>query len=222
MDNFDIQYIINLFSILLKYIHVTLSISLLSMIIGITLAILLALIKIYKIKGLYFFTNVYISFFRGTPFIAQLFLLYFGLPEIIPVLKNLNAYNAAVICLALNASAYMAESIRAAITSIEKGQTEAALSLGMTNLQALKLIIIPQSARIAIPSLANNFIDIIKGSSLAFTIGVAEIMGKAQMEGSASYKLFESYLAVALLYWVIVLVFEYLQRNVEYKINKAY
>ncbi|MCY6485562.1 amino acid ABC transporter permease [Clostridium aestuarii] len=222
MINFDIQYVSRLFSILFRYLHVTMSISIFSMIIALFLGVLLALVRVSKVKTIYFFSNLYVSFFRGTPLIAQLFLLYFGFPQVIPLLKNLDAYTIAIIGLGLNASAYMSESIRAAINSIDKGQMEACLSVGMSYGQAMRRIIFPQAARVALPSIANNFIDIVKGSSLAFTIGVAEIMGKAQMEGASSYRLFESYLAVALLYWIVIIIFEYIQKVLERKMNAAY
>lgn len=222
MKNFDIEYTMNLFPLLLKYLKVTISISMMSMIIALILSVVLALVRIYKIKGLYLLSNIHVSFFRGTPLLVQLFLLYYGIPQIIPIFKNINAYNAAVIGLSLNASAYMAEVIRGAITSVDKGQLESALSVGMSNLQAMRRIILPQAARVAVPSLANSFIDLIKGSSLAFTLGVAEIMAKAQMEAAGSYKFFEAYLAVAIIYWIVVIIFSYLQKRLENKMNEAY
>ncbi len=116
----------------------------------------------------------------------------------------------------------MAESIRGAISSIDKGQFEAANSLGMTRTQTFSYIVLPQAIRVAIPSLMNNFIDMIKSTSLAFTLGVPEIMAKAQIEASSSYKYFESFLAVAIVYWVIVVTFTFFQRKIEAKLNKAY
>lgn len=116
----------------------------------------------------------------------------------------------------------MAESIRAAILGIHKSQMEAALSIGMSRYQAMRRIILPQAARIATPSLMNYFIDMIKSTSLAFTLGVAEIMGKAQMEASSSFKFFESFMAVALVYWVVVIIFTRLQHLLEVRLNRAY
>jgi putative amino-acid transport system permease protein len=149
-------------------------------------------------------------------------LLYFGLPQVIPIFKNVTAYSAAIIGLSLNSAAYMSETIRASIVSVDKGQMEASLSVGMTHWQGMKRIVLPQAARVAIPSLANNFIDLIKGSSLAFTIGVAEIMAKSQMNASATYRFFESYLAVAIIYWITISFFSYLQKLLERKLSRAY
>ncbi|POF60610.1 ABC transporter permease, partial [Vibrio vulnificus] len=116
----------------------------------------------------------------------------------------------------------MAESIRAAIIGIDRSQMEASLSVGMTTTQAMRRIILPQATRVALPSLMNYFIDMIKSTSLAFTLGVAEIMAKAQMEASSSFRFFEAFLAVALIYWGVVLVLTRVQIWAENKLNKAY
>ncbi len=222
MNIFDIDYTLGIFPILLKYIDITISMAVISAAIALVIAILIAVIKTYKIPVLSQFSDLYISFFRGTPLLVQLYLLYFGLPQIIPIFSNLDAYAASIAGLALHFSAYMAESIRGAILSIDKGQFEAATSLGMSKTQTFSKIILPQAIRVAIPSLMNNFIDMIKSTSLAFTLGVPEIMAKAQIEASSSYKYFESFLAVAIVYWMVVVVFTYLQKRVEIKLNKAY
>lgn len=222
MPRFQFDTMLKAFPLLLKYLHVTLTMALISLVAALVIALLLAIIRLYKIKGLYALSNLYVSFFRGTPLLVQLFLLYFGLPQVIPAFKNVNAFSAATIGLSLNCAAYMAETIRAAISSVDKGQMEASLSVGMTHWQGMKRIVLPQAARVAIPSLANNFIDLIKSSSLAFTLGVAEIMAKAQMNASASYRLFENYLAVAIIYWVTISLFSYLQKLLEKKLSRAY
>lgn len=186
------------------------------------LSLTLALIRVFKIFFIQHVASLFISFFRGTPLLVQLFLLYYGLPQLLPIFIGMDAFTAAIIGLSLHFSAYMAESIRAAILGIDKSQMEACLSLGMTRLQAMKRIILPQASRVATPSLMNYFIDMIKSTSLAFTLGVTEIMAKAQMEASSSFKFFESFLAVAVIYWVVVLIFTRLQHLLEYRLNKAY
>ncbi|AXH14014.1 amino acid ABC transporter permease [Malaciobacter mytili] len=222
MTSFDIDYTLGIFPILFKYIDITISMALIATAIALVIAIIIAIIKTFKIKFLSSFCDLYISFLRGTPLIVQLFLLYFGLPQILPIFSNLDAYSASIAGLSLHFSAYMAESIRGAISSIDKGQFEAASSLGMSKTQSFSHIILPQAIRVAIPSLMNNFIDLIKSTSLAFTLGVPEIMAKAQLEASSSYKYFEAFLAVALVYWVIVITFTYLQKRIEKRLNKAY
>lgn len=222
MNNFDVDYTLGIFPILFKYIDITLSMAFISGAIALIIAIIIAIIKTYNTKVLSQIADVYISFFRGTPLLVQLFLLYYGLPQIFPSLSSMDAYAASVLGLSLHFSAYMAEAIRGAISSIEKGQFEAANSLGMSQTQTFVYIILPQAIRVAIPSLMNNFIDLVKSTSLAFTLGVPEIMAKAQLEASSSFKYFESFLAVAIVYWVIVITFGYLQRKLEKKLNKAY
>ena len=220
--NFDAAYMMQVFPLLSKYIYLTVSMAVISMIIGLFIALLLTAIGTYKIKILSPLSKLYISFFRGTPLLVQLFLLYYGLPQIIPVFQNVNAYSAAIIGLSMNSSAYMVETLRGAISSIDKGQIEAALSIGMTHWQGMKKIVLPQAARVAIPSLGNTFVDLLKSSSLAFTLGVAEILAQAQMSAAATYKFFENYLAVALIYWGIIIFFNYLQKALEKKMNNAY
>lgn len=214
MNAFDVDYSLGLFPILLKYIDITISMALISGVIALVTAIIIAVTNLYKIKVLSQIFAVYISFFRGTPLLVQLFLLYYGLPQLFPAFSALDAYTASIIGLSLHFSAYMAEAIRGAISSIDKGQFEAADSLGLSKTQSFYFVILPQAFRVAIPSLMNNFIDLLKSTSLAFTLGVPEIMAKAQLEASSSFKYFESFLAVAIVYWVMVLVFEQIQKKI--------
>jgi putative amino-acid transport system permease protein len=218
----DVQYILELLPILLKYLSVTMEMALLGFCFAIILAVILAVVRVFKLPVLQHFASVFISFFRGTPLLVQLFLLYYGLPQVMPIFAGVDAFSAAIIGLTLHFSAYMAESIRAAITGVDKSQMEACLSIGMTRLQAMRRIILPQAAKVATPSLMNYFIDMIKSTSLAFTLGVAEIMAKAQMEASSSFKYFESYLAVALIYWAVIELFSRLQHYLEIRMSRAY
>ena len=222
MPKFDFHYFTNLIPLMIKSLQITFGISILALLLGLVIALIIALIVQAKIKILYPLTKVYISFFRGTPLIAQLFFLYFGIVQLIPSLKGMNAFAAAVLGIGLNSSAYMSETLRGAISSVDKGQMEACLSVGMTYIQAMRRIILPQAARVAIPALSNSFVDIVKGSALAFTLGVTEIMAVAQSEGASSYKFLESFTAVVLLYWIIITAFGYLQKILEKKMNEAY
>lgn len=217
--SFDFMYSLELVPTLLKAVKVTISLSVFGMILGLIVGIALAITRVYKVPVLKQLAEIYISFFRGTPLLVQLFLLYFGIPQIIPALQNMSAYVAALIGLGLNASAYIAEILRSSIDAIDKGQMEASLSLGMTRGQALKRIVLPQALRIAVPPLGNIFVDTVKGSSLAFTLGVVELLAKAQMEAATSYKFFESYVVVAIMYWIIIGFFNYLQKILEKKLS---
>ncbi|PUU94489.1 amino acid ABC transporter permease [Halanaerobium sp.] len=219
---FDINYAINLFPFMIKKLNITLSISLLSLMFGLIIALIIAFICNCKFKGLYSLAKIYVSFFRGTPLITQLFFLYFGLPQIIPFFNRVNGFTIAIIGLSLNSGAYMSEAIRGAISSIDKGQMEASLSVGMSYFQAMRRIIMPQAARVAIPTLFNSFINIIKGTALTFTIGVTEVMATAKMEGASSYRYFEAFANVIIIYWIVVQLFSFIQQKIEIKMSKAY
>lgn len=219
---FDFDYTLALFPILFKYLGTTMEMALLGFVFALIIAGALAIVRTFRLPGLNALAKLFISFFRGTPLLVQLFLLYYGLPQIMPIFIGINAFSAAVIGLTLHFSAYMAESIRAAILGVHKSQMEAAMSIGMTRSQAMRRIILPQAARVATPSLMNYFIDMIKSTSLAFTLGVAEIMASAQKEASSSFKFFESFIAVAIIYWAVVVFFTYLQTLLERRLNAAY
>ena len=219
---FDFAYMIELLPILFKYLGTTLEMAIWGLFFALALALVLANLRVFKVPVLDQLSQLYISFFRGTPLLVQLFLLYYGLPQVFPIFVGLDAFSAAVIGLTLHFAAYMAESIRAAIIGVDRSQMEASLSIGMTTSQAMRRIIIPQATRVALPSLMNYFIDMIKSTSLAFTLGVSEIMAKAQMEASSSFKFFEAFLAVALIYWGVVVILTRVQTWAEVKLNKAY
>ncbi|SQD79441.1 putative amino-acid ABC transporter permease protein [Moritella yayanosii] len=196
--------------------------ALIGVVFALIIAIGLAVVRTFKVPVFNQLAMLFISFFRGTPLLVQLFLLYYGLPRVFPILIHMDAFTASVIGLTLHFAAYKAETIRAAIMAVDKSQMEAALSTGMTTSQAMRRIVLPQAARIATPSLMNYFIDMIKSTSLAFTLGVTEIMAKTQMEASSSFYFFESYLAVALIYWAVVMVFTQMQVHLERYLNRAY
>ncbi|NUY57556.1 ABC transporter permease [Salinivibrio sp. MA351] len=219
---FDFDYMVSLFPLLLSYLGITMEMAFLGLLFSLALAVAIALIRVFRVPGLNGLAQIFISFFRGTPLLVQLFLLYYGLPQVIPSLVGMDAFTAAVIGISLHFSAYMAESIRAAILGVDRSQMEASLAIGMTTRQAMQRIILPQAVRIALPSLMNYFIDMIKATSLAFTLGVTEIMAQAQMEASSSFKFFEAYLAVALIYWAIVVALTRVQYWAEAHLNKAY
>lgn len=222
MQTFDFGFVIGLIPILLKYLVVTLKMSFLALLLGLVVAIIIAFIVDAKIPVLSKLSNVYISFFRGTPLVAQMFFIYFGLIQIIPGLKELEAFDAVVIVLGLNSSAYFSESLRGAISSVDKGQMEACYAFGMTYTQAMVRVVLPQAIRVAIPAMMNTFADIVKGSSLAFTIGVTEIMSTAQSEAAVTYKYLEAFTCVIIIFWSINLFLTFVQRKLEIKMSEAY
>ncbi|SNS67752.1 amino acid ABC transporter membrane protein, PAAT family [Anaerovirgula multivorans] len=210
--NFDFQWFINLFPIVLPALKLTIAISLVSLAFTLLLSIIISIVRYYKILGLYQFFGVYITFFRATPLVAQLFILYFGLPSVIPVLRSMTAFQATVIALTLNTASFMAEDLRAALESVDVGQLEACYSMGMTKYQTMKRVVLPQALVIALPSLVNRFIGIIKGSALGFTVGLADIMAKAKIEAALSLRFFEAYLCVTVIYLVLVIFVEKTQK----------
>lgn len=220
--NFNLTYAIDQFSNIVKYAHITILLAIISMFFAFIISIVLVIIRHYKIKVLYQISNGYIAFFRGTPLVTQLFFLYYGLAQLIPAFRGLSGFWAAIIGLSMNASAYMAEGLRGVVDSIEKGQIEAGLSVGLTNMQIMRHIILPQTIRIAFPMLTNDFIDLIKSSSLAFVLGVRDIMAQTSMIGSSSYKYFECYFDAIIIYFIIVKIVTILQKKIENKINSAY
>ncbi|MEM5502680.1 MULTISPECIES: amino acid ABC transporter permease [Ahrensia] len=222
MQGLDLYYMFELVPVILGYVPITIGIAAASMVLALALAILLAVERVVKVPVLDWFVVFFISFFRGTPLLVQLFLFYYGLPQVLSVLTQINGVTAAILGLTLHFSAYMAESIRAAITGVDRSQWEAAHSVGMTQAQMMRRIILPQAARVASPTLINYFIDMIKSTSLAFTLGVTEMMGAAQKEAASSFLYFEAFLVVAVIYWIMVEVLSQGQKRLEISLNKAY
>ena len=174
----SIQLVIDSLPFLLKGAGYTLQLSIGGMFFGLLLGFILALMRLSPIWPVRWMARFYISIFRGTPLIAQLFMIYYGLPQFG---IELDPIPSAMIGLSLNTAAYAAETLRAAISSIDKGQWEAAASIGMTPWQTMRRAILPQAARVALPPLSNSFISLVKDTSLAATIQVPELFRQAQL-----------------------------------------
>lgn len=192
---------------------------------GLILALVFAVVKINRVRILYPIQAVFVSFLRGTPILVQLMLTYNGIPIFLRYLNtefsldwNINAIPPAIFAItafAFNEAAYMSETIRAAIQAVDSGEIEAARSLGMTSAQVYSRVIIPNAAVIATPSLINSLIGLTKGTSLAFNAGIVEMFAQAQVLGGASYRYFETFVSVALVYWSISILIENIGRSVE-------
>lgn len=222
MNVLNVEYMLGLVPVLLGYLPLTLQLAGTGMVLALILACLFAVVRVLGIPVLNQLTIVFISFFRGTPLLVQLFLFYYGLPQLFSALTVIDGVTATIMGLTLHFSAYMAESIRAAIIGVDRSQTEAALSIGMTNFQLMRRIILPQATRVALPTLMNYFIDMIKATSLAFTLGVTELMGATQKEASGSFLYFEAFIVAAIMYWIVVELLSQLQKYLEIRLNKAY
>ena len=221
MRPLDTAYMGDLVPVILGYVPLTLFMAVIAMIGALALGAILAIVRVIRVPVLDRIVAVFISFFRGTPLLVQLFLFYFGLPQVVPAMTGIDGVTAAIIGLTLHFAAYMAESIRGAILGVDRSQWEAAQSIGMTQGQLLRRIILPQAARTAAPTLMNYFIDMIKSTSLAFTLGVTEMMGAAQKEAAGSFLYLEAFLVVAVIYWVIVETLSVGQRWLERRLGKA-
>lgn len=222
MRGLDFDYMLGLVPVILGYVPLTLFMAVAGMVFALILASALAVERVVRVPVLDWLVVLFISFFRGTPLLVQLFLFYYGLPQVLAFLTQINGVTAAVMGLTLHFSAYMAESIRAAIVGVDRSQWEAAQSIGMTQSQMMRRVVLPQATRIAAPTLVNYFIDMIKSTSLAFTLGVTEMMGAAQKEAAGSFLYFEAFLVVAVIYWIMVEVLSQAQKRLELHLNRAY
>jgi len=197
---------------LLQGAALTVKFAVLSMACGLVAAVGLALMGISHSRPLNWIARVYVSLMRGTPMLVQIFVVYYGLPSVGIALEPTPA---GVIALSANVAAYLSESMRGAINGIHRGQWLAAYSLGLSRRQTLRYIIGPQALRIAVPSLSNSLISLIKDTSLVSVITVTELLRSAQEVIAATYQPLPLYLAAAFVYWVLCSVLEFVQRRFE-------
>ncbi|HBF37225.1 MAG TPA: amino acid ABC transporter permease [Firmicutes bacterium] len=214
----DFHFMVSIIPEIFKVIPVTLNITAVAMFFALIVGTTTALVRIYKILVARQLAAFYLSFTRGTPLLVQIYLSYYGIPKFLDYAHACYGWNIDVngipaivfiyFAFSLNVGAYLSETIRAAIQSIDRGQMEAALSIGMTTWQGLRRIIFPQALAVALPSFGNTMISLIKDTSLAFMISVVEMMGEAKILGARGLEFFEVYIVVALIYWLICIVVE--------------
>ena len=219
---FNVQYFVKVFPKILQFLPTTAAVAVVSLLAALVFGMILSLIRRFRVKMLYPISNVYVSFFRSPPFIAQIFLLYYGMAQVFPFIRGMSRFMAVCTILSLSYGAFMGENIRAALSSVDRGQYEAALSIGLTFSQSMRRVIVPQAARVAVPSLMNSFIDLFKATSLCYTIGLRDMMGGATMEINFSYRYLECYTAVIVIYWSIIVLLTALQGKLEHHLNQAY
>ncbi|PWV97308.1 L-cystine transport system permease protein [Paenibacillus cellulosilyticus] len=209
---FDFAYVFKYVPKLLSTLDLTLLIVAGAIATGLIIGLLVALPRLYHVPVLKQLSMVYVSFFRGTPVLIQLFLFYYGLPEILKLVyidvTRVPVLYFVIFTLGLNAGAFISETIRAAVTAVNRGQVEAAYAVGMTGYQAFTRIILPQALAIAVPVFSNLVIAMLKETSLAFTLGVMEMTGKAQSLGALSQHFLETYISLAIIYLIISLLLE--------------
>lgn len=225
----DIGLIFSQIPTLLAYLPVTLFITFFSMLLGVMLGLIIAIVKMNKILVLYQMAMIFVSFIRGTPLIVQLYLSFYGIPIILRYINyyyhtdlNINSVPPMLFVLfafSFNEAAYNSETIRAALQSVNKGQIEAAQSLGMTYSQLLRRIIIPEAFIVALPNLGNALIGLLKGTSLAFVCSVTEMTGRGKTLAGHSYRYFEVYISLALIYWALTIIIELIVRYLEKRLT---
>jgi len=203
--------------ILLKGLQVTLYIFVIAIILGFLIGLVIALFRLAPIKLLNWIAKVYVDAIRGTPFIVQLFFIYFGVNSL--HLISLNSTTAGIITVAINAGAYFAEIIRAGIQSIDKGQTEAARSIGFTGAQTMRYVVLPQAFRRMLPTITNQSIISLKDTSLLSVIGIADLTQQGQIQASATFEAFKIWLAVGVIYFIIIYLLTLLANFVERRIQ---
>ena len=226
---FDFKLVFTEIPAILHYLPTTIWLTLAALLVGLVLGLVIALIRINNIPVLKQLSIAFVSVIRGTPIIVQLYISYFGIPI---ALKYINYYNGtdydvnaipgivfAMAALGLNQAAFDSETIRSAIQSVDRGQIDAARSLGMTGFQVLKRVILPQAGAVALLPLGNSVISLIKGTSLAFTCSVVEITAAGKILAGRNYRYFEVYCSLAIIYWVITFMLERLIKWLETKVT---
>ena len=212
---FDMNLVVNSFPLLLIGAGVTIQITVLSTAIGFVIGLIVGVARISNLRVLRMLAEVYVEFFRGTPLLVQIFLFYFALPVITG--QRIDPFIAAISACGINSGAYVAEIFRAGIQSVDDGQMEAGRSLGMTWLQTMWHIILPQAVKRVIPQIGNEFIALLKDSSLVSVIGFEELTRRGQLIIAKTYGSFEIWMSVAVIYLVMTLTISrfvaYLERR---------
>ena len=213
--NFDMNLVVNSFPLLLIGAGVTIQITVLSTAIGFVIGLIVGVARVSHVRLLRMLAEVYVEFFRGTPLLVQIFLFYFALPVLTG--QRIDPFIAAISACGINSGAYVAEIFRAGIQSVDEGQMEAGRSLGMTWLQTMRYIIVPQAFKRVIPPLGNEFIAMLKDSSLVSVIGFEELTRRGQLIIAKTYGSFEIWMSVAVIYLVMTLTISrfvaYLERR---------
>lgn len=205
----------NAFPYLMEGLQVTLYIFVIAIILGFLIGLIVALLRLAPIKILNWIAKIFVDAIRGTPFIVQLFFIYFGLNSL--GFFSLDNTTAGIVTVAINAGAYFSEIIRAGIQSIDKGQTEAARSLGLNATQNMRFIVLPQAFRRMLPTITNQAIISLKDTSLLSVIGIADLTQEGRIQASATFDAFNVYLIVGIIYFVVIYLLSMLASFVERK-----
>ena len=198
---------------------VTLKVTLCSLFFALLLSIPLSLCKISNLRPLQWLASFYTSIFRGVPILVQVFMMYFGIPIATGI--KMNAFTAGTVVFSMNSAAYISESMRGGIRAIDRGQYEAAMALGVRYPAMMKDIILPQAIKSVLPSLVNEFIGLLKNTTLIASIGLVDILRVGQLIQAATYRAFEPFFVISVFYYIPVMALSYLGRLLERRVNKS-
>lgn len=226
---FDFKVVFSAIPELIKYLPTTFLLTIMAGVMGLIIGLLIAVVRIRKIPVLSQFFVGFVSVIRGTPIIVQLYISYFGVPIILQYINyyngtdyNINAIPGiifAMIALGFNQAAFDSETIRSALLSVDRGQIEAAKSMGMSGLQVLRRVTLPEAFSVALLPLGNSLISLLKGTSLAFSCSVVEITAAGKIVAGRSYRFFEAYCSLAIIYWVVTFILEKIVKLIEKKME---
>lgn len=226
---FDIAFMFTALEAALKYTPITFILAIVPLIIGISFGTLIAITRLFKIKILGIVFQIIVVIFKAIPLVLQILIINFATIGYVDFLsekfkwsfasKDINRVYIVLIAISIFSIVNISETIRGALSSVDKGQYEAAYSIGLTRSQALRRIILPQAFPVAVPSLCSNFIGLIKGSSLAFIISVTDLMNGALITATSNYKYLEAYVASAIVYWAICITIEKASYVLEKRLN---
>ncbi|MGE6516300.1 amino acid ABC transporter permease [Lysinibacillus sphaericus] len=223
-NDFDFMLIANVLPTLLRYLPITLEILIFSILFGMLFGLVIAIPKLLHIPVLKQFASIYISYIRGTPILVQLFLVFYGIPALLQILHidvtRMDAIYFVIITYTCSNAAAFAEIFRAAILTVDRGQIEAAYSVGLSRSQTFIRIVLPQAIRVAFPNMANTMISSLKDTSLAFSIGVMDMVGRGETLIASTTRALEIYLALSIVYYIIVLLLEKILNTNERYLNR--
>lgn len=224
----DFSYLIKTFWLCVKAIPVTLEITIVSLLLAVIPALLIALARIHKVRVLDVICRIFVSFIRGTPIVLQILIVYSIMPSLLNSLVKsagwainvfeMNPVIYAFVVFGINSSATLSEVFRSAISSVDRGQLEAALSIGETRFQAFRRVVFPQAVVSALPNLCSTTVILIKNTSLAFMMTVREITAVAKIEAAYGYNYVESYIDIFVIYIVVCLAVEFIFRKIEKRV----
>jgi L-cystine transport system permease protein len=226
----DPGFIVTAFFSLLSALPVTLELTVVSVFAGFIIGTIVALVRYFEVPILRSMAKTYVVVIRGTPMLTHLLLIYFGISSIIDGLvpyfgwkftsSIIPMIDFAFLSFSITAGAYLSEVIRSGLLAVDRGQLEAAYSIGMTTPQALRRIVFPQALAASVPNLSNLLIGMLHGTTLVFALSVVDINAKAQIVASSNWKFFESYIAAAVIYWGLTILIERISWLIEARINR--